>query len=192
MKFDPGRVIQAELDPKERLLWAGQPRQGIMLRWSDALMIPFSLFWGGFALFWEHSVIQGGMPIFLALFGAPFVLVGLYIMVGRFYVDARQREKTFYGVSSERIVIASGLFGKRVNSLDLRTLRDISLYKSANGRGSIIFGNASPYAAMFSGTSWPGAAQYVVPRFDSIADAKGVYQRIREAQDKLRGQGNNA
>lgn len=145
-------------------------------------MIPFSFLWGGFAIFWEYSVIENGAPFFFMLFGVPFVLIGLYIMFGRFYVEAKQRGKTFYGVTNERVVIASGLFRKKVRSLNLRTLTDISLSESSNGSGSISFGNSSTFASMFGSMSWPGMEQHLGPRFDLINNVKQVYQQIREAQ----------
>ncbi len=182
MSFDARAFIQSEIDPGETLLWVGQPVQGVVLRGSDIFMIPFSFLWGAFAIFWEYSVITQGAPFFFIVFGIPFVLVGLYIMFGRFYVEAKQREKTFYGLPNERIVIASGLFRKKVKSLSLRTLTDISLSESSNGNGSISFGNSFPFAAMFAGVSWPGMEQYLGPRFDLISNAKQVYQQIREAQ----------
>jgi len=182
VNFDATQIIQKELEPREKLLWAGQPAQGIKLRGSDAFMIPFGFLWGGFAIFWEYSAMQSGAPFFFLLFGIPFVLVGLYIMFVRFYVEAKQRGNTFYGVTNERVVIASGLSRKKVTSLNLRTLTDISLSESSSGSGSITFGNSSPFASMFGGMSWPGMEQYLGPRFDLINNAKQVYQQIREAQ----------
>jgi hypothetical protein len=101
-------AISNELARGEQLLWSGQPRQGIVLRASAALMIPFSFLWGGFAFFWEATVIADGAPFFFTLWGIPFVLVGLYITVGRFFYDSWRRGRTQYGVTSERILIVTG------------------------------------------------------------------------------------
>ncbi len=87
--------IERELSLCERLVWTGQPAKGIRLRASDAFMIPFSLLWCGFAIFWETTAINNGAPVFFRLWGMPFILVGLYIVFGRFFADAMARERTF-------------------------------------------------------------------------------------------------
>ncbi len=182
MNHEASIEIQKHLEPRERVLWSGQPRQGIMLRGSDIFLIPFSLFWGGFAIFWEYSVLTQGAPVFFVLFGIPFVIIGIYLIVGRFYVEAKQREKTFYGVTSERVLIVSGLLQQRVKSLALRTLSDVSLTESRDGTGSISFGHSFPFASLFGGMAWPGMEQFMGPRLDTINNPKQVYQLIREAQ----------
>jgi hypothetical protein len=175
--------IRRQLGSGERVLWSGQPKQGLILRASDALMIPFSLPWGGFAFFWEWSVINSDAPGFFVLWGIPFVLVGIYLIVGRFFVEARQRLKTHYAVTNERVLIISGLLRPTVKSLSLSTLTDVSLSESANGEGSVTFGAVSALSGMFGGfAGWPGMSERVGPRFDVIPKAKGVYEIIRTAQ----------
>ncbi len=184
MSFDATQKILSELESGENLLWSGQPLQGIRLKSSDVFMIPFSLLWGGFAIFWELSVILSGGPVSFIIFGLPFVLVGLYMIFGRFYMEAKLRKKTFYGLTRERIIIVSGLYRKKVNSLDLRTLTDISFSESSGGKGSISFGNSSHFGLMFGGFQWPGMEHLLGPRFELIQNVKAVYQQIREAQKK--------
>ena len=126
-------------------------------------------------------MITRGAPFFFMLWGVPFVLAGLYIVFGRFIVDARARERTFYGVTSERIIIIGGLFSRQTKSLQIRTLSEISLTERNDGSGSIIFGPVHPMAQRLP-AGWPGAGQYAAPAFDMIDRTKEVYEIIRQTQ----------
>lgn len=183
---DADSQIRPELAAGERLIWSGRPRRGVKLRPGDVFLIPFSLMWGGFAIFWEVSVIVAGAPFFFTLWGIPFVLMGLYLIFGRFLVDARLRAKTFYGLTNERVIIVSGLFQRSIKSLDLETLTGISLTERSDRSGTISLGPGHSLYAWFGQSSWPGVGQYSVPAFDSIEDAKAVYESIRDAQRDAR------
>jgi hypothetical protein len=175
-------ILCEHLDPGEHLLWSGQPRTGIRLRAQDAFLIPFSMFWCGFAIFWETSVVRTGAPFFFMLWGVPFVLFGLYFVFGRFLTDARGRARTYYGVTNERILIVSGILTRQTKSLQLRTLADVSLTQRGDGSGTITFGSAPYINTFFPAGSWPGAGRYAPPSFDLIERAKDVYDIIRKAQ----------
>lgn len=132
--------LTRELGPGERLLWSGQPRSGIRLTAGDAFLIPFSLCWAGFACFWEYSVIQHAAPVFFRLWGIPFVLLGVYLMAGRFFADAYRRRRTFYGLTDSRILIASGVFTRTVTGLDLGKIAQLEIRERSDGSGTISFG----------------------------------------------------
>jgi hypothetical protein len=173
--------IRRELAGSEKVLWHGQPRAGILFRGSDAIAIPFSIMWCGFAIFWESSVLTSNAPVFFVLWGIPFIAVGLYFVVGRFLFEGRQRAQTSYAVTTERIIIVSGVFNRSVKSLNLRTLTDLSFSERGNGEGTITFGPTSAFGNMIS-PNWPGARGQTSPMFDVIPDAKRVYEIIRKAQ----------
>jgi len=65
--FELEEELRPNLSSGEKLIWTGKPKTGIVFRSSDAFMIPFSLLWGGFALFWETSVVATGAPFFFKL-----------------------------------------------------------------------------------------------------------------------------
>ena len=155
--------IENELGAGEQLLWHGQPKPGLRLRVSDILLIPFSLMWGGFAIFWEFMVI-----------------------VGRFFVDAKQRSRTWYGLTNERAIIVSGLLSKSVKSLNIDTITELALTEKADGSGSIAFGSPLIWPGWISGSSWPFMNHQPIPTFESIDNAKSVYELIRKAQQNLR------
>jgi hypothetical protein len=179
--------IARELHSDETLLWDGQPVPGVRLRPADIFFIPFSIAWCGFAVFWEASAIRmgrqmGGISLFFILWGIPFVLVGLYMMVGRFYADALLRRRTYYGVTSDRIIIVTGLFARQTQSLDLETLTDLSMTEASNGGGTITFGKPHLFSAFYPGAAWPGWDKMSTPSFELENDAREVYNLIRQAQ----------
>lgn len=179
-----GQIIAKELRGGERLVWSGQPRQGIRLQAADVALIPFSIMWGGFAIFWEWSVITAGAPFFFMLWGIPFVLVGIYVMVGRFFVDARQRANTYYGLTDQRVIIITGLWKRQVKSLPIHLLSDVSITERGTG-GTITFGATPPFYGALAGSSWPGMGRYQPPAFEGISEARRVYDLLQEAQQRV-------
>jgi hypothetical protein len=179
---DAQQEIARESEAGESLLWYGVPRQGVVFRPSDAFQIPFSLFWCGFAIFWETTVVTTKAPFFFKLWGIPFVLMGLYIMVGRFFVDSMQRAKVAYGLTNRRAIIISGLRSRNVKSLPLKTLSDVTLSEKSDASGTIALGPASPFARYYGNGAWPGNAAMMTPSFEMIDDAKSVYSTLRSAQ----------
>jgi hypothetical protein len=92
------------LRPGERLLWAGQPDPSVRFTKADGFLVPFSILWGGFAVFWEVGVVASGGPPFFALWGIPFVAMGFYFTVGRFIWKARRKRRTIYLLTDQRAV----------------------------------------------------------------------------------------
>jgi len=179
------QIIQSKLSGGEHLLWFGRPRQGFFFRKSDALMIPFSLMWGGFAVFWNVGVWASGAPVFFSLWGLPFLLVGFYMIFGRFIVDILQRRKTYYGVTNERIIIISGLLNQKTKSIDLKGLTEITFEERSNGLGTITFGRDE----MDDSNAWTRSNRnktVSAPTFEQILNVKNVYEIIRNAQKIIR------
>ena len=184
MDYETTQKLQRELSTGESLLWSGRPQQGAILRGSDAFMIPFSLLWGGFAIFWEYSAYTSGAPAFFLLFGSVFVVFGLYFIFGRFIADSLKRRSTYYGVTNDRVVILSEFPVRKVKSLNLRTLSDITFSNKSDSTGSITFGPQALMASWMGGMSWPGMGQYQSPEFELIKNVKTVYEIVRDAQKK--------
>jgi hypothetical protein len=170
-------VIAAALSPGEQLLWSGRPRGGLRLQSSDVYMIPLSALWAGFAFFWEYMVVTGGAPLFFWVWGIPFVAAGLYILVGRFFYDAALRANTYYGLTDQRAIIVSTLFGNRQVTVPLKQMGGIDLSVTADRSGTITFGTPLPAYATFarSGRAAP-------PAFVMIEDVRDVYDKILAAQ----------
>jgi hypothetical protein len=178
-------AIDRELRPGERLLWQGGPLTGIRLRPADSFLIPFSLLWGGFAIVWETSVVSGlaqkGPAGFLfVIWGIPFVLLGLYLIFGRFVVDARRRGATMYGLTDQRAIIATGVYTRQVRSIDLRSTPDIAITEKSDRSGTVAFGEQPP--AFWGGRrTLPGLEPHPAA-FEMIPNVRDVYDLIQNAK----------
>lgn len=129
--------------PGDTVLWKGKPGKGHLLGPQDVVMIPFSIFWCGFAIFWEITALTSGAPSFMALFGIPFVAVGLYITVGRFIHSAHTRKRTAYVITRHKIIRARG---NRIDVLDSKNMPPYRLVANRDGSGTIRFGENYYYA----------------------------------------------
>jgi len=170
-------VLRGYLQTGERLKWTGAPAQGFRTSPQDLFLIPFSLLWGGFAIFWEATALNmsGAAPEF-PLFGIPFVLVGCYFIFGRFFVDAWVRSRTVYAVTDRRALLLRQVFGETLNAVPLD--QNVRLRAEQNGRGTLEFG---PAVSMFSGArsfgmwtpSLNGGVQFV-----GVENVKDVYRLV--------------
>lgn len=176
---DLEQVVLRELEPGEQILWTGRPGQGLRLRRADAWAIPFSIMWAGFFVFWETSVIQSEEPLFMRLWGIPFLLVGAYLVAGRFVVDAWLRRNTAYGVTDRRVLVFSGLFSHRTTSYLLRVLPAITLSERRDGEGDVVL-EATDMSHVAAGGMVPKGSS-VPPALEFLPQARHVYEIIRDA-----------
>jgi hypothetical protein len=177
--------LRIHLRPGERVLWEGRPDV-----WSYSMrgawyLIPFSLLWGGFAIFWEATAITSGAPIFFLLWGIPFVVMGLYLIIGRLVVARREAANTVYAITDRRVLIETGAFRRTFVQLDLRDLPASQLEERAGGLGTITLGPTLGFMRMPPG--WPLGGMYgQPPAFTAIPDAARVYETLQEAKDQAR------
>lgn len=189
-------VVQPELTSGENVLWAGRPAQSAIFHREDLYLIPFSLLWGGFAMFWEAAVMGfatfgkavNHAPAFFQLWGIPFVVAGQYLIWGRFLYSAWLKQRTYYAVTDRRVIAVQNNWGRRVASSYIDTLPMIAREGGANGRGVLRF---APVISMWSrqGGGW-GAWNNMrigeTPTFMDIEDVNSVYQLVSDLREKAR------
>ncbi len=156
--------LRPELADGEPVIWSGRPLQGLRLRASDWLFVPLSLAWC--AIFLPVSdTLSNPQDHLLELL---LILAGAYATVGRFFVDAFNRERTLYAVTDVRVIIIAGFPKRTVRSVPIRNLPEITFTESPNRTGTITFGS-SPW-------------RNVAPRFELLPDVRRVYERVRAIQ----------
>src|SRR5438045_4038647 len=132
--------IERSLEPGEQVLWSGRPRQGLILRASDALIIPYSLLFVVFVAPLAGSVMSGKLGLVTIVVGVAALLPLARLVFGRFLLDGVQRDRTWYAVTDSRVLIFYGLLTPRMRSLDLRALYDIEV-EGNDRRATIWFGH---------------------------------------------------
>ena len=198
--------FQKILSPEETLQWIGQPQQGFILRRSDWLFIPLSLILGGLAIsmegwiiYWIFRVLAVGdsnlgneimlILVILALICLPIVLLGLFLIFGRFFFDRARRKKTWYAFTQQRVLIGSSMLKNRVRSYKLDKKLQLRLTNHPNGRGTLYF-NADvflwwvlvgpPWWIPF----WPDVEVYQPPCWERIENASAIWEWLKEGLEK--------
>src|SRR3989304_2804251 len=137
-KMHPNPLL-AELVPGESAEWQGKPHKWLFITMGPLhliLFVPLSLAGGGFFAYWEALAIQS-KSIAGALFGAPFLLIGLYLTGGRFWSAARCWKNTYYMITNKRVLIRLGTVNPKVASLEFSKISSAHLQMKRRGLGHI-------------------------------------------------------
>ncbi len=179
-------TLQQYVLPGERILWQGRPAPGPFSMRGAWYAIPFSLMWGGFAIFWEVGAITSGAPFFFWLWGIPFVLIGIYMIFGRIWVARREARNTTYAITDRRVLILGGAFRRSLTSIDLLNMPAAQVDEGRDGSGSITFGSGGMFRLP---PGWPLMGRYRnAPSIASIPDVRRVFETLQTARADLQGQ----
>lgn len=173
------RYLARHLLRGERILWAGRPKQGLLLGAQDLLIIPLGLLFvtvGSVTVLRElHRPLS---PDWVG--GLIAICAGLLAVVGRHVLDGMLRARTYYAVTEKRILILrEGLFPSLLG-IDRANLTHVELLQAgARGtpRGTIRFGPAQTDEWNMHG-SWVAAFD-PTPQFLGIADPAEVFALIQ-------------
>jgi hypothetical protein len=179
--------VERHLSSGERVEWLGRPDPSKHFTRSDVFLVPFSILWCGFAVVWETIAISSGGGVLFALWGIPFVALGLYFVFGRFVAKASRARRTIYAVTNRRVLtIVRGRRGESVEAMYLASIPSISTNAASNGRGSVEFGSSSQ-AGWYANTGMEllnrgrpaGSGFYDIEDADGVAD---LVARLRDAR----------
>jgi hypothetical protein len=179
-------AIESHLLSGERLLWAGRPDPAKVFTGNDLMLIPFSVLWCGFAIFWTATAVTRGAPPFFVLWGAMFVVIGLVFSVGRFGIKAVSKSRTRYGVTTRRFIAVIGtrvsdapVAGQSVSSVISRDGRHLSVtigqgVRRLSGQWLAMYGN--------SGLDFLNRGGGPAVAFYDVADVATLRSAIAEAR----------
>jgi hypothetical protein len=140
MSKEATEIINQSLQHEETLIWAGQPKKGLVFEVADIFKTIFMVIFAGFVFFAVRLLsdisLMLAIPVGVLFFSAAFILG-----IGRFFIDAALRKKTFYGVTDKRIIIISSMYPKKVQSVYFNTQPKIDFLPNMDETSTIDIGS---------------------------------------------------
>jgi hypothetical protein len=97
--------LPVPLLPNERLVWQGQPDPRKIFMPADGFLVPFYGFFLAMTIFVTIGALSTEAPPFMLALIAIFIVLGAYLLVGRFFVKALRKTRTTYAVTDQRAII---------------------------------------------------------------------------------------
>lgn len=186
-------AVQPEMTTEEQVIWAGMPAPGRLFHQADLWLVPFSLLWGGFTLYWEAGVLglwgaSAGRPGYFAVFwGLPFVLMGQYLIWGRFIYAAWKKRRTFYAVTNRRVIVVQSGPARKVASAYIDSLPVLVKEDVSGTIGTLRFAPELPGSQGRGLAGWDSMAVGTVPAFVDVEDVDGVYRLVSRLREQAAG-----
>jgi hypothetical protein len=166
-------LFQNEMLKDEKILWTGQPKKGFVLLGEDIFWILVGLFFIGAVSFMGYNT-DLSFIIFLIIFTLPFVLIGLYLVFGIIIYKNYRKNRTYYAVTNQRIIILINSSNKIVESILINQIPVLKKTVKKDGSGTIQFENTGYIGA--------GKNSYRIEilSLDNIMDVDTVYRMISD------------
>jgi hypothetical protein len=121
------------------------------------------------------------------IWGIPFVVIGQYMIWGRFLYGAWKKKRTHYAVTNRRVIVVQDGWKRQMASNYIDTLPTLIKEGGSIGIGTLRFAQSE---SMWSGRrgweAWDGMAVGTVPTFIDIEDVDSVYRLVSDLREKVR------
>jgi hypothetical protein len=183
-------VFNNYLSKSEYIIWFGKPETTIYFTHSDFILIPFSLLFGIPAILWEiqtfNMIQKNGLADFY--YGIPFLIMGLYLLFGRFIFKKWKKKRTYYAITNKRIIIMTNIWGTHFNNMVISSILKISKKINSIGVGTLVFKEHSSILGLLFRfhISVNNTGLDILPFYSSeigfydIQNAEKVYNLIKE------------
>ncbi len=171
--------VMPYLGPGESILWQGRPQRANPFTSYDLFMIPFSIFWCGGIFRTLLSDFKEGLNI-TDLFLMPFILVGLYLLVGRFILRWYLLRHTDYAITTRKILRRRN---RKVDVQQSDSMPPFRVKEHRNGLKSILFKEDFSHQPLFGQKKRRPAAWELGFALEFLSDA----ERALRAIDSMRG-----
>ncbi|TVR77131.1 MAG: hypothetical protein EA412_12055 [Chitinophagaceae bacterium] len=173
------RLKKRLFNKNEKEIWSGSPKKGFFFQKSDIYPLFFGICWLTFSFYWS-SLAKEESPE-MAMAAIPLIIIGFYLVFGRFILDIITRANTTYLITDSRFIVQSGFPFKSVRSYDLMSLNNIHFIETSDGSGNILFGDQdmpaqteNSFAISFSNKYFKGIY--------NIQDVRTVNNKLSEAR----------
>ena len=182
MDPEASSIITPHLLARETLLWSGRPHDTTALRWRASIV----------TLIGVAALVLRSLPLDSDLaeranLNSILLAILVVVLIAEAIVVHRYLSNTFYGITNQRVIIASGLQEPDVTAVPLDVLntprlrvhrihRTVELSPPLNRSGTIPFTNPSVPP------DWTGNEWY---RLLALEDPRQVYDLIVESAHKL-------
>lgn len=184
-------AVQPELTEGEVILWAGRPLQETVFHWKDLFLLPFGVISSAGSLLslsaafgfsnWDPS---DAIPL---LGGLVFLVVGQYLIWGRFVIALWKKRRTFYAVTTQRVIVVQNLRQRTVLCSYIDTMPEIMRSGRLREVSTLRFAKQGSFLVSEQNLRiWDPFFLEESPAFVDLEEADGVYHLVAALRAKAR------
>jgi hypothetical protein len=130
--------LEANLAPGEKVIWRGKPERAPFV-WRTWPLSIFGAILVAAIVAYETVILTTEAPDVLAVWGVPFALAGLYMLVGHFLITSQEWHNTEYMVTEQRVLIRHGIFSPSLTMYSVLGLPQIVVEMHGENVGNLMF-----------------------------------------------------